>query len=169
VSLVLIAEQAVADESDLPGLDGLAGELPQGLLLQLFEAFLRRSDMSIPQAENTAACLGITTFLIPSSTARAQACIPPPPPNAIIVYSRGSWPRLTDTSFRALTMLLLAIRTIPRAASLRSVPSFLASLSRAFRTPSMSAVIVPPQKYSGLIVPSSRLASVVVASVPPLA
>ena len=127
----------------------------------------RRSLISIPHALNTSAARGITTRRMPSSAASATACIPPPPPNATSVKSRGSWPRLTDTSLSALIMLLFAIRTIPRAASSRGTPSVPASASSTPATASMSASISPPQKYSGLIRPSSRLASVVVASPPP--
>ena len=100
----------------------------------------------MPQAEKTPDRLGITTFLMPSSLARAQACMPPPPPKAIRVKSRGSWPRLTEISLMALTMLLLAMRTMPRAASCRLVLRVAASLSSARSTAAMSATIVPPQK-----------------------
>jgi len=44
------------------------------------------------------------------------------------------------------TIVASAMRTIPRAASLRSTPSFAATVSRARSTAAMSAVIVPPQK-----------------------
>ena len=78
----------------------------------------------MPQAENTEAPAGTTTFLTPSSAASATPCMPPPPPKATSVKSRGSWPRLSETSFSALTMLLLAMRMMPRAASSASTPSF---------------------------------------------
>ena len=64
-------------------------------------------------------------------------------------------------------MLLLAMRTIPRAASTRVTPSLAATPSSARFTASMSATTVPPQNQSLSMRPRSRLASVVVASVPP--
>ena len=100
----------------------------------------------MPQAENTEASAGTTTLVTPSSWASATACIAPPPPNAISVKSRGSNPRLTETSLSALTMLLLAMRTMPRAASSASTPSRDPTASIAFATASMSACTVPPQK-----------------------
>ena len=48
----------------------------------------------------------------------------PPPPKARSVKSRVSKPRFRDTSFSALTMLLLAIRTMPSAAWVRSHAEF---------------------------------------------
>ena len=75
----------------------------------------------MPQAENTAAFTGTTTRATPSSRASAAPCRPPPPPKAMSVNSRGSKPRLTETSFRALTMLALTTRITPRAVS--SIPA----------------------------------------------
>ena len=111
----------------------------------------------MPQAENTAAPTGTTTFLTPSSCASATACIPPPPPNATRVKSRGSKPRLTDTSLSALTMLLLAMRMMPRAASAASTPRFDPTASIARPAAAMSAVASPPQNQSRLMRPSHQV------------
>ena len=102
--------------------------------------------MSMPHAEKTSAARGMTILRMPSSAASSTACIPPPPPNATRVKSRGSWPRLTETSFNALIMLLLAIRITPRAASARGTSRRRAIRSSASATASMSASSSPPQK-----------------------
>ena len=100
----------------------------------------------MPQAEKTSAASGITTLRMPSSAASATACIPPPPPNATSVKSRGSYPRLTETSLSALIMLLLAIRTTPRAASVASTPSFERDLAERTVDRIHVRLISPPQK-----------------------
>src|SRR5579875_2734076 len=58
-------------------------------------------------------------------------------------------------------MLLLAIRTIPRAASVRSTPSFWATSSRARLTAAISARISPPARKLRSMRPSAMFASVV--------
>ena len=69
-----------------------------------------------------------------------------PPPNTTSVKSRGSWPRLTLTSFSALTMLELAMRTMPRATSASVMFSRVASAPSAVPSAPMSATTEPPQK-----------------------
>ena len=80
---------------------------------------------------------------MPSSRASATACMPPPPPKAISVNSRGSKPRLTETSFSALTMLALAIADHAAGRLLDSASSRAPSAARRADASSMSAAIAP--------------------------
>ena len=103
VLLVLVAELAEARELDRRRRDAFVRKAAPRALLRLAERGLdgggvpgseirrgrvttssrRRSDISMPQAENTEASAGTTTLVTPSSWASATACIAPPPPNAI--------------------------------------------------------------------------------------
>jgi hypothetical protein len=64
-------------------------------------------------------------------------------------------------------MLLLAIRTIAIAVSSSPLPIASATRPTAARAASASSVMAPPRKLSGLIRPSTTLASVTVALSPP--
>ena len=107
---------------------------------------LLRSLINIPQAEKTEEFTGIITLGIFNSLAKETACIPPPPPNATKVKSLGSYPLLTETNFKALIILLLAILIMPLDVSSMDKFKFLASTSRYLFTEFISAFISPPQK-----------------------
>jgi len=83
------------------------------------------------------------------------------------VKSRGSRPRSISTERKAPIMLVSTIRAIASALASTSWPSRSASRPSAARAAAVSSCMRPPRKLSGLIRPSTRLASVTVASVPP--
>ena len=67
-------------------------------------------------AEKSPGCAGtITMRAMPSSSARAQACSGPPPPNATSVKSRGSRPRSTVTMRSTLAIASSTSVTMPAA------------------------------------------------------
>jgi hypothetical protein len=72
---------------------------------------------SNPSAHSTPGAGGTSTRSMPSSSASAQPCSGPAPPNGTRVKSRGSCPRSTDTTRIAPTMLESAIARMTRAAS----------------------------------------------------
>ena len=104
---------------------------------------------------------------MPSSSASAQPCSGPAPPNGTSVKSRGSWPRSTETTRSAPTMLLSTMARMPRAASSRPRPSGRRRwLSIARAAASASSAMRPPSRHAGRW-PSTTWASVTVGSVPP--
>ncbi len=66
---------------------------------------------------------------MPSSSASAQPCSGPAPPNGTSVNARGSRPRSTETTRIAPTMLLSAIARMPRAAATQVEPERLGHLA----------------------------------------
>ena len=104
------------------------------------------------------------TLRIFSSLASVGPCIGPPPPNATIAKSRGSYPRRTEISFNALFILESATRIMLSADSsaeiLKCFPTF---STKAFFTLSRETSM---SKFFAERRPAIRLASVVVGSVP---
>ena len=82
-----------------------------------------RSAARSPSAQSTPGAGGISTRGMPNSSARAQPCSGPAPPNGTRVKSRGSWPRSTETMRSAPIMLLSMMASTPRAASSGVRPS----------------------------------------------
>ena len=80
---------------------------------------------------------------MPSSSARAAACIGPAPPNGIRAKRRGSTPRSTVTTRSARTISWLATRTIPSAVSSSPSSSAAPSRSTASRAASTSSSTPP--------------------------
>ena len=80
-------------------------------------AMCSRSEASMPTALNTPASGGTTTRRMPRSRATSSAWMPPLPPMAISVRSRGSRPRSTVTARIARDMAALATARMPCAAS----------------------------------------------------
>ena len=105
---------------------------------------------------------------IPSSVAIEHACIGPAPPKETSAKRRGSWPRATETTRKARTIVAFAILTIAAAASSTPKPSGLATWSSiARRAADASSPMRPPRKRAGSSVPRTSCASVTVASSPP--
>ena len=93
------------------------------------------------------------------------ACSGPAPPNAIIVVSRGSMPRLTDTARTASDMAPSAMVAMPSAASAYRGRAARRPCRRwRFRAPATSSLMPPPRKRSPLSRPSTRSASVTAGS-----
>ena len=90
----------------------------------------------------------------------------PAPPNATSVKSRGSWPRSTETTRSAPTMLLSTIARMPRAASSIDRPSGSATFRIAARRLRGIERHAPAEQLAGKW-PSTTCASVTVAAVPP--
>ena len=70
----------------------------------------RTSAISSPSAEKLPGSGGTTTVRMPSSSATAVACNGPAPPNGSRAKSRGSMPRITDTSLIAPASETAAMR-----------------------------------------------------------
>ena len=90
---------------------------------KVFRLSRRMSHSSMPRAQNTLAARGTMTTVEPTSSAILQACIEQAPPALTRAYSRGSWPRCTETTFVASAMFWLMIRKTPAAASISVMPS----------------------------------------------
>ena len=84
----------------------------------------------MPTALNTPASGGTTTRRMPRSRATSRAWMPPLPPMAISVRSRGSRPRSTVTARIARDMAALATARMPCAASSSDRPSGFATCAR---------------------------------------
>ena len=80
---------------------------------------------------------------MPSSSARAAACIGPAPPNGSRAKRRGSTPRSTVTTRSALTISWFATLTIPSAVSSSPSPSAVPSRFTASRAASTSSSTPP--------------------------
>jgi hypothetical protein len=105
------------------------------------------SDSSMPSAQNTEAARGTITVRQPTSSAILQAWMEQAPPALTRAYSRGSWPRWTDTTLVASAMLWLMMRNTPAAASTSSSPSGSPMCRRmAARAFSSLTFISPPRK-----------------------
>ena len=98
---------------------------------------------------------GTSTVSIPSSSASAQACSGPAPPNATSAKSRGSRPCSTETTRRART--ISAFDDVDDRRGIDS-PSARSAASRSSS--------IPPGSAAGRR-PRSRLASLTVGLVPP--
>ena len=87
---------------------------------------------------------------MPSSSARAAACIGPAPPNGIRAKRRGSTPRSTVTTRSARTISWFATLTIPSAVSSSPSPSAAPSRSTASRAASTSSSTPPASVEAGV-------------------
>ena len=117
----------------------------------------------MPTALNTPASGGTTTRPMPRSRATSSAWMPPLPPMATSVRSRGSRPRSTVTARIARDMAAFATARMPCAASSSESPSGLATCVRiACSLKARSMASRPPASARGLISPSTTLASVTV-------
>ena len=118
-----------------------------------------------PNAEATPAWVG--TMILGMLIARAitQACIAPAPPKLASTKSRGSRPRSISTSLIAWAIFSQQIEMIASAAS--SVDKLILSPRRAITrsAATLSSISLPPSVGSSR--PSTRLASVIVAALPP--
>ena len=97
-----------------------------------------------PQRRKRARIPGTRTVRMPSSGAISQACSPPQPPNATSAKSRGSWPRSTDTTRIARSILALATRRMPCGRRDAADPSCCAIESTAAAARAVSRCISPP-------------------------
>ena len=86
---------------------------------------------SSPRAEPPLAARGMTATVAPSARARRGPCAGPAPPVQTTACSRGSKPRLIETSRIACSMFQVATSWIPQEAWSRSTPSSAASRSIA--------------------------------------
>ena len=127
----------------------------------------RTSAISSPSAEKLPGSGGTTTVRMPSSSATAAACNGPAPPNGNRAKSRGSMPRITDTSLIAPARDTAAIRKMPSAIATGLSRTCVASLVMAASAASRSSTISPPSGRSTPRRPSTTLASVMVGSRPP--
>ena len=127
----------------------------------------RRSEAQRPSAERTPPARGQRMRSMPSSAAIAAACIGPAPPKGSSAKRRGSRPRSTVTTRRARIISWLAIRTIPSAVSSSPRPRASPSPRTAAAAASASSSTPPASRESPARLPSRRLASVTVGSVPP--
>ena len=96
-----------------------------------------------PKAEKRPGCNGMTIRVIPSSSAKSQACNGPAPPKLISVYSLGSRPRSMLTSLRALLTLSLTIRRIRSAVFSTDIPSLRLSCPIASTARSVYSLRLP--------------------------
>ena len=104
---------------------------------------------------------------MPRLFATSVACSGPAPPNGSSAKARGSWPRSTETARIARTMLATTMPSMPCAVRSTEKPSRSASGAIALRASPSSSAMPPPRRPRGESRPSTRLASVTVASVPP--
>ncbi len=81
--------------------------------------------------------------------ARSAACIAPAPPKQTNVKSRGSYPRSNEITRIARSMVALATRRMPSAASLGEIRISAANAFIASRTGSTGSRWCPPKKCSG--------------------
>ena len=122
---------------------------------------------SIPQAEKVPGWTGTTTAPTSSWPASAAACIGPAPPKATSENSRGSIPRWIVIVLMASAILALTTSRIPCAIASTPSPSGRPTAASAWRAASASSAIPPPAKRRSSILPSTKLASVTVGSLPP--
>ena len=127
----------------------------------------RTSAISSPSAEKLPGSGGTTTVRMPSSSATAAACNGPAPPNGSRAKSRGSMPRITDTSLIAPARETAAMRRMPSAISTGPTPTRVASPVTAASAAPRSSTISPPSGRSTPRRPSTTLASEMVGSTPP--
>ena len=120
-----------------------------------------------PSAEVMPGYTGTITSGISSMAATSAPWSGPAPPNATSEKPRGSMPFWIVRERMALAMLLLRMVRTPSAAATSSRPRRPASSAMARRAADRSSFISPPRKLSLSRRPSTRLASVTVASVPP--
>ena len=123
--------------------------------------------MRKPKAENWPGWLGTMPLGMLALTMRSATWTGPAPPKASRVKSRGSSPRSVSTERSAPIMLLLAICTMASAVSSTGLSMAPAIAAMALDAASASSAMAPPRKFSGLMRPMARLASVAVARVPP--
>ena len=111
---------------------------------------------------------GTSTFGRPSSRASAEACSGPAPPKANSAKSRGSWPRDTDTMRIAPAIFMLPSLSTAAAAPTPSRPVARPILSaKICLTSSGDTGASTDSSLRAASRPSTRLASVMVGSVPP--
>ena len=140
---------------------------PSGRLMVWTKSCLRSATKQ-PSAFVIPGRVGIKTSGIPSSRARAEACIGPAPPNANKEKSRGSLPRDKETIRVAPAIRVVAI-CITAAAAV-SASTFSGSPSCSWNISRTLAGSTPPGTASNLVGsnrPSIKLASEIVGLKPP--